>query len=179
MKQAFWVIPLSFLLALGTQLTMHAAGLDVVRFRMFGGGREKPELEQTILQFNRNYATFFDTGGLMIGLNEFPATDLVKRRIFHDINLWKANGLWLIHDKQALEISGIAMPSPDRAIVDTRELWQIWPKVEESGQKGRGSKTVAIRVRYFLYRDARQWVVWDFKVFAQEDEMPPVERELL
>ncbi len=179
MKQGFWIGPLSLLLAVLTQLTLQPGGLEALRFRLSGGEPYRPALEATILQFNRNYATFFDTGGLTIGLSEFPATDLVKRRIFHDINIWRAAGLWLIHDKQALEITEAVALSPERAIVDTREFWQIWPKNAETGTKGRGSKSAKIKTRYFLYRDEGTWKVWDYIVYDESDVMPPVERERL
>jgi len=156
----------------------HDFALDNAKFNLFGPDKYQAELlENTIRLFNKSYAGFYDTGGITGALNSFPADPLVKRRIFQDIGALMSRGELLVHDLHKTEFMRIAQPTRLSAIVETRELWDMWIKYLESGERS-GSMARVCQVRYYLRPGPGRWDVWDFEVYDGDAVMPPARREL-
>lgn len=139
------------------------------------GEEDRAELRATIETFNQLYATFYDTGGKTFGLNEFPAENMVKRRIFQDIANWRRTKKWLMHDLHKTEFVSFERLGPGRAVVITRELWDIWLRDIETAERS-GRRENAVRIRYHLNRRGGRWRVWEYEVFGVDDEIPPGRR---
>jgi len=148
-----------------------------LRFHLLGPpAHDEEALRAVVKAFNSGLAGFYDTGGMTFGLSEFPADNLVKRRIFQDIAQWRKAGLRRMQDLHELEFTDLFFKSPVEAYVETKELWDVWLRVEESGaKKGRGMRP--LRSRYRLFRRGEKWIVVDFSVFDLKDELPPIEGE--
>lgn len=138
------------------------------------------EVESTVMEFDSMYARFFTSGGDLTGLGEFPAENLVKRRIVQDINSWSMRDQILSHDRFKFRILNIELLNPSMAAVETEEAWAFIVRDRKTGQRliGRegGQQNNNIKARYYLRRGARGWRVAEFEVYAPGDNIPPVPR---
>jgi hypothetical protein len=170
---------IAVLLAFATALMLNQNNLINVRYFFRTPSSIGKELLRTIDQFNKLYASFYVTGGNSPGLNEFPGANLVKRRIYQDINLWQQQrGQWLIHDLHNQEFKRAETLSPGWAVVETSETWDLWLRDVKTGVKT-GRKTSAIQVRYYLARQGNRWIVADFEVFGKDEDLPAINEGLL
>ena len=175
-----WILPalLALLLAFATSFVLHKGNTSGLRYHFKSASSVRKELERTIDQFNKLYASFYVTGGNSDALSAFPAANLVKRRIYQDINQWRDRGQWLIHDLHNEEISRVEVLSPVWAVVETRETWDLWLRDIETGKKT-GRRTNAIKVRYHLTRSGDRWGVVEYEVFGPNEDLPPISEDLL
>ena len=129
---------------------------------------EEKAIEETLKLFNKHFATFFNTGGSLRGLNEFPAANMVKRRIFQ-INEWSKKNQVIVYDKDHFEIETINMLSPVSAFAVAREVWFL--SVQDRTTRKHLSQTKAnpIRVRYLLKKVNGSWGVLEYEVFSKND----------
>jgi hypothetical protein len=169
---------IAVLLAAATSAALHENGVAHLKYHFKSETAIRLELERTIEKFNQLYASFFVTGGDTSALNEFPAGNLVKRNIFQDIDLWKKKSQWLIHDMHKTEILRVQIRPSERAVVETRELWDIWLRNTETGMKT-GRKSQTIQVRYYLGRDRGRWIVGIYEVFGEDEPLPVISEDLL
>ncbi len=134
---------------------------------------EEKQVEDTLKLFNRNFATLFNTGGdLSVALNEFPAANMIKRRVVQEINDWAGNNKVLVYDKDVFEIETIILLSPGRALAVTREVWFLNVQNRENRREKSGVKASPIRVRYFLKKIDSKWRVIEYEVFGKDDDIP-------
>jgi len=167
----------AFLAATATSFLFHEHGIAHLKRHFISDARVRLELGRTIEKFNQIYASFYVTGGNTFALNEFPAGNLVKRRIFQDINLWNNQHQWLIHDMHKAEVTRVQLMQTERAVVDTRELWDMWLRDTETGMKT-GRRTQAIQVRYYLAWNPGGWVVGDFEVYGDNEKLPELPEDV-
>ena len=157
-------------------LASHRNGLQNLSFHL--GARNdrnvRGEIEETLNQFNRNFATFFNTGGSTEILNEFPASPLIKRRIFQEIGQWTKENAVLVYDKDLFELETAELMRPDAAVAVAREVWFVTLQNAESRKAIGEMKANPLRVRYLLKRSGRRWQVETYEVFGEKEEMPPL-----
>lgn len=172
MKGKAWIL-VGVLAGIVAAFLSNDFALDNLKFHLRGPGAfQKELLEQTVRLFNKNYAGFFDTGGPTVELNAFPADNLVKRRIFQDINLLLARSELLVHDLHKTEFTRIALPTRLSAVVETKELWDMWVKNLETDQRS-ASMARGYQFRYYLRPGPGRWEIWDFEVYGLDTVLPP------
>ena len=164
------------ILAFAVSLFSHEQGLRNLGFHLGMYDREKVEKElgDTLKLFNRNFATFFNTGGNLTGLNEFPADNMIKRRIFQEINKWSKEKQLIVYDKDSFDIERIDLPDPGSAVVLAREVWFLSVQEKETRKTLSAVKANSLRVRYIMKKIDSSWRVVEYEVFADEDEVPPM-----
>ncbi|HEY6872958.1 MAG TPA: hypothetical protein VI298_09560 [Geobacteraceae bacterium] len=139
---------------------------------LYSRDARKAEIEQTLRQFNRDFATFFNVGGPTSILPTFPADNLIKRRIFQEVRYWDGMNAVMVYDKDTFTIEKIELTRPDRAVVIAREVWYI------SAQDAVTRKTISTlkkspeRVRYILRLDHGKWRVMEFEIYGEKDAIP-------
>lgn len=175
-KSLFLALIIAFLAAALTSFAMHEESRISLKYYLSSSDADRHDLEETIRLFNKLFATFYDTGGDILNLNEFPAANLVKRRVFQDIENWKKGNNWFIHDLHNTEFLREGTLSPQRAFVETRELWHMWVRDVESGNKS-GYKVNPIKVRYYLGMQRGQWTVLEYEVYGIDDDFPELVTE--
>ncbi len=138
---------------------------------------EEKAIEKTLKLFNKHFATFYNTSGNLRGLNEFPAANMVKRRIFQEINQWKKKNQVIVYDRDHFEIETVKMFSPLTAFAVAREVWFL--KVQDSKTRKALSQSKAnpIRVRYLMKKVDDKWGVLEYEVFSEKDDMPEMNTE--
>jgi hypothetical protein len=169
---------IAVMLALATSFMLHQDNLVNLMFHFRSEASVRKDLERTIDQFNNLYASFYVTGGDSPALNYFPGSNLIKRRIYQDINLWQQKGQWLIHDLHDQKFKKTELISSGYAIVETIESWDMWLRDIKTGMKT-GRKTNTIQVRYYLSRNRNTWIVGEFEVYGMDENIPPLFEESL
>jgi len=137
------------------------------------------EVGDTLNLFNRNFATFFNTGGNLAGLNEFPAANMIKRRIFQEINEWKKKNQLLVYDKDSFEIENITLLNTVTAVAVANEVWFLNVQEKDTRKKLSPVKANPIQVRYFLKKRDGMWGVVEYEVFGSKDDIPELKIERL
>lgn len=170
-KGLFLTIFVALSAAALTSFAMHGESRISLKYYLSSNDAAKADLEETVRLFNKLFATFYDTGGDTLNLNEFPAANLVKRRMFQDIENWKKSNKWSIHDLHKTEFLRMGTISPQRAFVETRELWHTWVRDVDSGDKT-GYKVNPIKVRYYLGMERGRWTVLEYEVYGIDDDFP-------
>jgi hypothetical protein len=164
-----------FIIAMSVSFYLHSDGFDNFRFNvgLYDKEAEHRDIEKTIKLFNRYFATFFNTGGNLEGLDIIPAANLVKRRIVQEINQWRTENKVLTYDKDDFELEHIELLGPREAVAVAREVWFL--NVQEFGtrKKLKGIKANPIRVRYILVKYKGDWKIEEYEVFHVDDEVPP------
>ena len=160
----------ALLVALGTS----PEGMRNLRFHL--GWYDRParqaQIEATLKNFNKYFATFYATGGLLEGLNEFPAGQMVKRRVFQDIFALKGQGAILVYDKDLFQLKKVRFPDPERAVAVADEVWFLTLQ-DSATRKAKGpSKANRLQVRYLLRAEQGGWRVVDFEVYGPDDALP-------
>ena len=167
------------ILAFCVSLFSHEQGLRNLSFHlgMYDSQKEEKEIENTLNLFNRNFASFFNTGGSLAGLNEFPAANMIKRRIFQEINDWKKINQVLVYDKDVFELENIDLLSPLSAVAVAREVWFLNIREEDMRKSpDAGVKANPIRIRYHMRRQGDGWRVIEYEVFGLDDDIPELRK---
>ncbi len=138
---------------------------------------EEKDIEKTLKQFNKYFASFFNTGGRLEGLNEFPAANMIKRRIFQEIAEWSRNNRIIVYDKDYFEVEHIDMPDAFSAVAVAKETWFLNVQERDTRKHVSDVKASPIRVRYFLKKVDNKWLVVEYEVFAESDDMPEFNME--
>lgn len=132
----------------------------------------KNGIEQALRQFNRDFATFFNAGGPTSILGTFPADNLIKRRIFQEIQYWDQKNIVIVYDKDAFKIEKITLSGPDRAVAIANEIWYISAQKADTRQPISTLKRSPERIRYFLKLVRGQWRVTEYEVYGETDSIP-------
>ena len=144
---------------------------------MYDRGNEEKEIEETLKLFNRNFASFFNTGGSLAGLNEFPAANMIKRRIFQEISDWKKNNQVIVYDRDVFELESTEFLSAVSAIAVAREVWFLTIQDRDTRKSlMSGVKANSIRVRYRMKKHEDNWRVIEYEVFGSNDEIPALRK---
>lgn len=167
------------LLALMVSLFSHSEGLQNFKFQlgMYDEAIDEKAIAETLKLFNKHFATFFNTGGNLAGLNEFPAANMIKRRIFQEINKWTKDNQIIVYDKDVFEIETIDLLDPVSAVVLVKEVWFLSIQERETRKHLSPVKANPLRVRYFMKKTDGSWRVVEFEVFAGTDDITPVRIE--
>jgi len=167
------------LLALCLSLFSHDQGLRNFGFSlgMYDHEKEAKAIEETLKLFNRNFASFFNTGGSLAGLNEFPAANMIKRRIFQEINDWKKNNQIIVYDRDVFELESVDLLSPVSAVAVAREVWFLTIQDRDTRKSlMSGVKANPIRVRYVMRKENNNWRVFEYEVFGVDDDIPELQK---
>ena len=143
-----------------------------VRLGLQGRQAQETEIRDTIALFNKHYSLFFSTGGSTEWLNEFPASNLVKRRIFQEIDMLGKDDVVAVYDKDLVAVESVRFFNPSSASVVTTEAWFIGTRKAAGRARLPGFGKRFLRSRYLLIKTDRGWRVADFEVFSTEDEVP-------
>jgi hypothetical protein len=179
MKKSIGYIITGIFLALLTSVIIHPESIPNIRFNLgfHNQAADEKDIQETLRLFNKHFATFFNTGGKLAGLNEFPAANLIKRRIFQEINEWKKKNQILVYDKDSFEIEEITLLNPVNAIALTKEVWFLSIQEKDTRKKLSPVKANSIRVRYILNKINNKWGVFEYEVFGNEDDIPALKME--
>lgn len=134
----------------------------------------KKNVEVTLKQFNRDYATLFNTNGPTAILGSFPADNLLKRRIYQEIRYWDQRNSVMVYDKDTVKIERIDFPAPDRAVVVAHEIWYISAQDADTRKRISTLKRGRERIRYIMRLVQGKWRVMDFEVYDEKDLVPAV-----
>jgi hypothetical protein len=174
---------ISFIAAVMTALALsyffNEDPLDNLKFHtgLYNTAEEKKVIEMTLKQFNKHFATLFNTGGELQSLNYIPAANLVKRRIVQELNEWSSNNQVLVYDRDVFEIKNIEILSPKRAVVMANEVWFLNVQNREKRHEKSGVKANPIKVRYILGKHDDRWKVIELEVYGKDDSIPPLRTE--
>lgn len=131
------------------------------------------EIRETLRLYNKIYASFYVTGGGLEGLNEFPASNMIKRRVFQDINDLKAKGLILMHDLDRLSVMDVVFHGGGRAVALTEENWVLGYRDADT-MKLRGAVMAnPVKVRYYLEYGDNRWMVEHYEIYSMGETPPP------
>jgi hypothetical protein len=167
------------LLALSLSLFSHDQGVRNFSFTLgiYDSKKEEKEIEETLKLFNRNFASFFNTGGSLAGLNEFPAANMIKRRIFQEINDWRTNNHIIVYDKDVFELESVDLLSPVSAVAVAQEVWFLTIQDRDTRKSlMSGVKANPIRVRYLMRKEEGNWRVIEYEVFGPDDTIPELQK---
>jgi hypothetical protein len=179
MKKIIFAVLAGIILSSSVSLLSHENSLESVGFHLgfYKKALEEQAVEETLKLFNKHFATFFNTGGNLEGLNEFPASNLIKRRIFQEINEWKKKNQLLVYDKDSFEIEDITLFNSVTAIAVAKEVWFLNVQERDTRKKLSPVKANPIRVRYLLKKLKGMWGVVEYEVFSNEDDIPEMKIE--
>lgn len=143
---------------------------------------EIEEIEGAIKQYNINSASFYNTAGLLAGLEEIPAAPLLKRRLFKDINMLKRDGLVLVFDRDRHDIEKVEFIRADLAVVEADEVWAVNLQEAESRKPVSSIKASHVKVRYILkkepfYNRGIMWVIYDADLYPPDEEVSQLNRQ--
>lgn len=174
MRAALISVTVGVALAISVSFLTHdgAAHNFGVRLGLQARQAQESEVRKTVALFNRHYALFFSTGGSTEWLNEFPASNLVKRRIFQEIDMLGQDDVVAVYDKDVVKVESVRFMDPSRASVVTTEAWFIGARRAASQNRLPGFGKRFLRSRYLLMKTDRGWRVVDFEVFSAEDNVP-------
>ncbi len=141
---------------------------------LYSADSERKAIEETVRRFNAYYGMFFSTGGDIRGLGRVPASNLVKRRIVQEINIWSSEGKVLVYDKDKFEVERIGLIKPWLSELIAREVWFLNLQDIQTRKWLTEVKANPIRVRYILIKIDRTWKIIDYEVYKLDEEIPPL-----
>lgn len=173
-KSVILTVVAGILAALSLSFATSEQSLANFRFHagLFDRTAARKNVEQTLKKFNVHFASFFNTGGMLEGLNEFPAENMVKRRVFQDINTLLSANTIMVYDKDQFKLKDVAFIDPLRAVAIADEVWFLSLHDAKTRARLSGVKASTIQVRYLLRKQEGGWRVVDFQVFAKDDAIP-------
>ena len=152
--------------------------LENLRFNLRLDRQEEiASIKAAVEQYNTNSAGFYNSAGLLAGLEEIPAAPLLKRRLFKDINMLKGEGLVVVFDKDAVEVTDVLFDNRDFAEVRTIEVWAISLQDRRTRKPVFNVKALEINVRYLFYKgrlrdEEKRWIVYEVDVYPEDEEVP-------
>jgi hypothetical protein len=179
MKKNILSVIAGFILAFSVAVFIHNNSLQNLRFNLgfYNTEKEEKDIEDTLRLFNMHFGTFFNTGGRLEGLNEFPAENMIKRRVFQDINEWTKNNLVLVYDRDVFKVESIDFIDPIRAVSVAEEVWFLRIQKRETRKSLSPVKANPIKVRYILKKINGRWRVIEYEVFGKDDDITPMKME--
>lgn len=151
-------------------------GYEFYSFKVHGHQKqaETEEVKKTIKFFSGAIAGFYATDGSLAGLNLFPAEKGVKRRIFHDIRNWEANGKLLVMDRDKSDVRKVLFLAPDLSVAEVDEKWFSVFQDRITRRQIAEKNVNIVTVRYYLKKKWGRWIVIEYEVAKQDGGLPPV-----
>jgi len=172
--QAVLPAVLGLLLALIVSFGAHG-GYEHFRFYAHGYLRqqETANVEATIKLFSSSVAGFYATG-YTVGLKQFPADNMVKRRIFQDIRNWEESGKFFVMDRDRIAVRNVEFLAPDMAVALVDETWFSVFQNRSTRRPISEKQANILTVRYYLKKKWGRWIIFEYEVFPQGKPLPPV-----
>lgn len=133
---------------------------------------ETEAVKNTIKLFSSSVAGFYATG-YVAGLTQFPADNLIRRRIFQDIRNWEQSGKKLVMDRDKLTMREVRFITPELAVALAEENWFSVYQDRNTRRQISEKRANLIVVRYYLKKKWGRWVVIEYEVHQQGDKIPP------
>ena len=178
MKTGYFLV-VAFTAALFASALHNPEASDHLRLHLSGSlkAKEKQAVEEAVVQYNKLASSFYNTAGYMVGLEDIPATQLLKRRIFKDINMLKGDGLVLVFDRDSLQVKKIDFSSRNVALAETEEVWAVAFQALDTRKPVFDVKATEMTVRYLLHREqfldkGKRWIVYEVDVYPKGEPVP-------
>ncbi len=142
------------------------------RLGLYDRAAVKQNIELTLRQFNRDFATLFNVAGPRAVLGAIQADNLIKRRIIQEVTFWDGKNMVMVYDKDTFNIEKIELPRPDRAIVVAREIWYISAQDAATRRPVSTLKRNPERIRYLMRMVGGKWQIMEFEVYGENDSIP-------
>lgn len=151
--------------------------IDNLRFHLglYNEVKEGKEISEAIRQFNKNSASFYNSAGFLAGLEEIPATPLLKRRLFKDISMLKRDGLVMVFDRDSVVIKRYYFKNRYYAIAEAVEVWAISLQDVKTREPLFNLKASQVKTRYQMYKDKGRWIIFEVDVYPVNEEIPPLD----
>ena len=181
MKKVILSVLAGIILSVAVSFFSHKNSLENLGFHLglYNIAGEEKAIEETLKLFNKHFGTFFNTGGKLEGLSEFPASNLIKRRIFQEINEWTKKNQILVYDKDSFKIEEITLFNSATAIAVAKEVWFLNVQERDTRKKISPVKANPIRVRYVIKKLEGMWRVVEYEVFSNENDIPALTKDRL
>lgn len=180
MRKVSILIVVGIVLGASLSLELHGvAGWREFRFKAdpFERRASIAAVKASIRQYNKASAGIYATGGLRDELAVIPASALVKRRLFQDVNKLMADGAIMVFDRDKDEVERVTFNNRKFAIAEGREVWAVSLQQAASRKPIFNIKASDVRVRYHLRLEAGVWVVHAVEVFPPDEPIPPMNTE--
>lgn len=138
---------------------------------------ETRSIKDTLKFFSATIGGFYMSGGSLSGLNLFPATSSVKRRILLDLRTLADANTVLVADRDRSTVREVLFPGPDSAVAIVDEAWFMQYQNAATRKAVSEKKANFITVRYSLKKNWGKWLVSDYEVFGMGEPLPPPRRE--
>jgi hypothetical protein len=173
-RKDFLVLATAVVAAIAATAAVNKQPLYNIKFHLglYDHAAVRENIEQTLRQFNRDFATLFNTSGPTAILAAFPADNLVKRRIFQEVNFWDGKNMVMVYDKDTFAIEKIELPLPGRAVVVAREIWYISAQDAVTRRRVSTLKRNTERVRYLMQMINGKWRVMEYEIYGEKDSIP-------
>lgn len=167
--------------ALIAALAFTPGGWDAFRYRTGGYDieGETKAVKESIRLFSATYAGFYASAGGLEGLNVIPAAQMVKRRIFQDILAVLDTGRVLVLDRDRSDVRRVQFTDLTHAVAVVDEAWFMAYQDYFTRRPLPDKKANYVTVRYFLKKQWGRWIVFEYDVFGQEDQLPPLRPEVV
>lgn len=174
MKTGGWILIAGFFAALVASVVQPGA-YDFFRFTIDSEarGQETEAVKDTLKLFHGTLAGFYATG-YTAGLTQFPADNLVRRRIFQDIRNWEQAGKILVMDRDKSTVKEISFITPELSMALVDENWYGVYQDLRTRRQISEKKANIIAVRYYLKKKWGRWIVFEYEVYPQGEPIPPV-----
>lgn len=170
---------LALLLAVVAAFSTTPGSWSLFRFKIGNYDREgeTESIGQTIQLFSATLAGLYLTVGNSPGLNIFPATNLIKRRILQEIRTNLDSGVVLAVDRDRSDVRQVLFSDSSHATAVVDEAWYMQYQDPASRRPVASKKANFITVRYYLKKMWGRWTVMDYEVYGRDDSIPPVQHE--
>lgn len=133
---------------------------------------ERSAIEAAVMQYNKNSASFYNTGGFLAGLDEIPAAPLLKRRLFKDINMLKGDGLVMVFDKDSITVRKVYFKNKDFGVAETDEVWAVALQDIKTRKPVFNVKAVEVKGRYVFIKEKSRWLAYEADVYPKGENVP-------
>jgi len=141
------------------------------------------DIIMSIKQYNKNSAGFYSTAGDSLeGLAVIPASQLLKRRLFQDINMLKRDGLVMVFDLDSQKVKHSRLLNRTTATATTEEVWAIALQDVQTRKPLSNVKAITVSVRYLLHYELNStgnatWVIYEADVYPKGETVPDLNIE--
>lgn len=157
-------------------------GNMMFRLDLFDRQAEKELVREEVRQYNAVSASFYSTAGeSTAGLDVIPAAPLLKRRLYKDINMLKADGFVMVFDRDRTDIRRIYFPERDLSAAEVDEVWAVSLQDLKSRKSVFNVKAVEVRVRYLFrkqpfLKSGKRWIAYAVDVYPEGEAVPEFSR---
>ena len=150
---------------------------------LFDKKGETEAVKAAVREYNGIGAAFYSTAADAIqGLDYIPASRLLKRRFFLDINQLKTEGLLMVFDRDREAVTNVSFLNRELAVVETEEVWAIALQKARTREMVFNVKAYESRGRYLLHKEEYNkmndiWVVYQIDVYPKNEDIPKLDFE--